>query len=512
MLRGWLARKDVLGFALFAISFAVLWWLAGDVWRFSRDEGILLEGGGRIAEGQQPYRDFFELTGPFSFWIAAILFKLDGGQLPLQRLPMILDVSFLVWAVFWMVSRFASRYFSASFAIAFLAFQAVPRKLWVNHRWHSAALATGAIVVAMQAHRKNSGALWALSGFLVAAAAWATPSLLLVGPALLFWVWRSNRRHILPFLGGGALITSIAALYLQASGALAPMIQSMLWTGANYTGANRVPYGAIISLAGTAGNFYNRALWENPLGSLLALFPAIAPVLALAGWSIYQWQAKERGNPVEISALLTATAALAFSAWPRWTADELSYTAALSSALCAVLLYRLLPTRALPGLCAFFLLTGGVSLGEKAYAASEDYDFPSRVGTVRASGADREFLESLERRIQPGESLFAFPYLPQMYYLLRAHNPTRYSFLQPGMMTKQDEATALAELAAARPRWVIFEDVPEGAILVIWPGSNRSTIPMTAINTYLRDNYHDVDVLENRWGRFVIKERTGQAR
>jgi len=108
--------------AIFGIALVLLWWLAGDVFKFSRDEGIILDGARRIAQGQQPYRDFFVLTGPLTFWIAGALAKL-GGSLRIIRLPMILDTAFLVWAVYWIASRFASRNFSAAIALAFLAYQ-----------------------------------------------------------------------------------------------------------------------------------------------------------------------------------------------------------------------------------------------------------------------------------------------------------------------------------------------------------------------------------------------------
>ena len=198
---------------------------------------------------------------------------------------------------------------------------------------------------------------------------------------------------------------------------------------------------------------------------------------------------------------------MVFSAWPRWTADELFYTAALSTALCAALLYRVVPARVRTGVCAFLLFAAAVSIAKKVDVALDLFPFQSRVGTMRGTGEDQEFLQALERHIQPGDSLFAFPYLAPMYYLLNARNPTRYSFMQPGMMTVQDESLALAQLSAAPPRWVIFENLPAEVVLILWPGSDRAAIPMTAINTYLRRNYRDVETVNGAWGRFVIRER-----
>jgi hypothetical protein len=510
MAPGWIARKDLRGPAIFGIALVLLWWLAGDVFKFSRDEGIILDGARRIAQGQQPYRDFFVLTGPLTFWIAGALAKL-GGSLRIIRLPMILDAAFLVWAVYWIASRFAGRNFSAAISLAFLAYQARVPKLWVNHRWDSAALATAAVLTALAAHRKDSRALWAVSGFLAAAAAWATPTLLLTAFPLAVWAWRGNRRNVLAFFGGGALITAATAIYLQSGQALGPMIRSMLWTHANYGAANRMTYGQLVFLGVTGENAYAIPFTQNLLGSFYLLLPAVFPIAAVAGWGLYLWRGRNRPDTTpdtkEILALLGAVAALVFSEWPRWTADELFYTAALSTALCAALLYRVVPARVRTGVCAFLLFAAAVSIAKKVDVALDLFPFQSRVGTMRGTGEDQEFLQALERHIQPGDSLFAFPYLAPMYYLLNARNPTRYSFMQPGMMTAQDESLALAQLSAAPPRWVIFENLPAEVVLILWPGSDRAAIPMTAINTYLRRNYRDVETVNGAWGRFVIRER-----
>ena len=55
-------RKERIGAAIFLLSFVCLYWIAGDILEIAGDEGIYLEGGRRIAMGQQPYRDFFVLT------------------------------------------------------------------------------------------------------------------------------------------------------------------------------------------------------------------------------------------------------------------------------------------------------------------------------------------------------------------------------------------------------------------------------------------------------------------
>src|SRR5713101_603627 len=52
------------------------------------DEGILLQGGQRILEGQTPYRDFFSFYTPGSFYLLAAVFKIFGDSFVVARLSL----------------------------------------------------------------------------------------------------------------------------------------------------------------------------------------------------------------------------------------------------------------------------------------------------------------------------------------------------------------------------------------------------------------------------------------
>jgi len=55
----------------------------------SLDEGIYLSGAERILRGQAPYRDFFVITGPGSFWIEAVILRVLGPTLRHARLALV---------------------------------------------------------------------------------------------------------------------------------------------------------------------------------------------------------------------------------------------------------------------------------------------------------------------------------------------------------------------------------------------------------------------------------------
>src|SRR6266568_6076225 len=52
------------------------------------DEGILLQGGLRILDGQIPYRDFFSFYTPGSFYLLAGAFKVFGDSFVVARLSL----------------------------------------------------------------------------------------------------------------------------------------------------------------------------------------------------------------------------------------------------------------------------------------------------------------------------------------------------------------------------------------------------------------------------------------
>ena len=498
-----LNQKQLVGLSLFAISFLYVYWIAGDILRIGGDEGIYLEGGRLVALGQQPHRDFFAITGPLTFWIEGVLARWGGMSLVVMRLPLIFDAAFLAWAVYWFTSRYTSAIYAAGTAISFLGCEARLRQLNVNHRWDSGALAIGAVLLASLAQRTRRRILWAASGFLIVAAACATPSMLLVLLPLLFWSGRRGLREALALLGGAAVAAGMASGYLQYEHALIPTIRSMWWTSANYSQANHVFYGGLFlrALPGAAP-----IGWIGIVTLPFSLIPAILPLAAILGWMLYLRRQHEVVEPTEIVPLLMVATALVFSAWPRWTSDALLHTMALSWFLCALLFYRIAGanTRRWVGLMVLLAFAG--SLTSKAIAAMDYVPRDTRVGLLRAVDDESDSLADLEHAIQPGDSVFCFPYLPAAYYFLQARNPTRYSFLQPGMMTLDDEERVIEELAAAPPRWVIYEKVPPEAILAAWPGSDPARIPMTLLNDYLHQHYHAIDNSNGAHGHLAIME------
>ncbi|HUB79303.1 MAG TPA: hypothetical protein VMB03_10925 [Bryobacteraceae bacterium] len=490
------------GPTIFLLAFLLLFAIAAKLLEIAGDEGIYLEGGRRIAVGQQAYRDFFILTGPLTFWIEGVLARLSGPALVIMRLPMIVDAAFLVWAVYWLISRYAGELYSAGAALVFLAYQSQTRLLFVNHRWDSGALATAAVIAALAAWRLDRRIWWIFSGSLTAAAAWATPSIAILAAPLLFWSLAKARSEALAWLAGGAMVTGACTSYLALHRALVPMIHSLAWTAANYTAPNRVSYGNV-----WAGAAPHLPVWQYLPLTLLHMIPALLPPAAILGWIFHCRKSGNRDAAPEIWFLLAAAAALTLAAWPRWSSDTLLHTLALSWFLGAWLLYRVTTPAQRFWWSGAVLLVAAGTLASKALAPLNYPSRETRVGSLLDPYDSGAILENLENLVQPGDTLFSFPYLPSAYFYLDARNPSRYTFLQPGMMNREDERRAVEELKADPPRWVLYENFPAEAVFRIWPESDPARIPMAALNGYIRQHYRQVDTAGGVRSRLILLER-----
>ncbi len=104
--------------------------------------------------------------------------------------------------------------------------------------------------------------------------------------------------------------------------------------------------------------------------------------------------------------------------------------------------------------------------------------------------------------------MFVFPYEPMSLFLAGGKTPTRSSFLQPGMMTAEDEGAALQDLEAHPPRWVYYSDVPAAAYLRIWPTSDPARLRMPRIEEFVKARYREVDRVGMNNLSFRLLERS----
>ena len=253
--------------AVFAFALLALWLSYGNRLTLgTNDEGIYLDAGERILQGQKPYVDFFCYMSPGSFWMQALAFRLLGVSLAAGRAPVILYLALECALIYWLVERYASRAAAIVTAFVFLAFQAAdPSMLTAQHRWDSSALSLASIALCVASQSESRRRRLVASGILGAFAALATPSVALVAIVTLAWLAgpAGRRAGAAWYLLGLSIATTAAGVALWANGTLLALLQQLGWLSRNYSSVNVMHYGAIIG--GYRALFEGARTWELPV-------------------------------------------------------------------------------------------------------------------------------------------------------------------------------------------------------------------------------------------------------
>ena len=485
---------------VFLLVFAFLFWVVGHRLPISNnDEGIYLDAGRRVAAGEAPYRDFFYLSGPGTPWAMGLSMRVFGTNLPAARLPLILDLALITSLIFWLARRLSGQAVPALIAaFLFLSLTVAQESvLLANHRWDSGAMALLCVTLAWSCSHQSRRGLALLAGLSSAAATWATPPLALLALTLALWhlLDRRLRPSSAAFLAGGlaGLAAGLALLWWQ--GALGALLDQMLWIARHYSGANRMFYGSIIGGYGTLFEGLSGAslIVAGVIVFLLAL-PAWLPLAVTSGWLVVLRLRAGFDQPARLSIvfLLGCGAVLIASQAPRLDVPHLLFSSPLYFALAAALAPSLLRGRALTALAVVCLFSGSIYLGYANLSRLKVRTVQTAVGRASMHTAEANQLHQLGSYVKPGDSLFVFPYRPVLYFALGGVNPTRYSFLQPGMSSAGDEANVLADLRRAPPQWVIHLNIEPGEYLRVWPSSDRSRLRMESIERFIAEGYAPV--------------------
>ncbi len=497
-------------FAIFSGVFLLLWLLYGNrLLLGTNDEGIYLDAAERILHGQKPYVDFFGYMSPGSFWMQALAFRLFGITLAAGRVLVLLYIALECALIYWLVERYASRAAAIVTALFFLAFQtADPSMLTAQHRWDSGAFALASIVICVVAQSESRRRWLAASGVLIAAAALATPSIALVAVVTLAWLaWPAGRVRAAWYLLGLAPAGAALIGVLWSNQMLVPLAQQIFWLSRNYAANNAMPYGAIIG--GYGALFEGAGALELLVRSCVVFcvaLPAILPVVALVAGGIFWVRRKSDSQQLRsvIPYLLLCVVAMAASTYPRSDIAHLAWVSALPYAVTGILVSHLLSARARAWLTISTAVWAAV-FAAQGQLSGRFVPLPTPVGEVRASAAEALLVAELLSRIQPGQSLFVYPYKPLFYFLTQTKNPTRYSYLEAGMMTSEDAGLALSELESQPPEWVLYMDLDRSEFARVFPGGKHLNPHYPQLESWIKANYRPVGVPS--LGGYVLLQR-----
>lgn len=449
------------------IALAIAFLVQGRSEVLTNDEGIILEPAKRILRGERPYVDFFAYMSPGSYWIHAASLKLFGENLVAGRVPVLLGFAIQCAFLFWVVNRYAeSRRAAITAAALYFVFQmASPDLLTPQHRWDSGTLAVIAIWLVL-----NKRMFW-LAGICAAGAVLCTPSLVLIAALIAVWLWwNEGARRASAFAGGGVLLAIPVTAYLVSTGELGPLIEQLRWLSRNYAEVNRVPYGMLIGGWGAVFEGSNGV--DLPVRGLIALglaLPALLPVLGVGLWA-WRWRYADSA----IRLLLGAGVALTAASFPRPDVMHLAFTMAIPFGLVAIWMARFLKPTQSAGIAA------AVSVSALLFV------FPI---AGRAMAGPSRALAQVRANVPAGSTLYVHPYMPVLYFLTRAHNPTSYDYLAPGMMTAEDEARVLADLERCPPDRILYLKLERKEFLRVFPNATRLSEKFPRIESWIEARY-----------------------
>ncbi|MFN0102309.1 MAG: hypothetical protein ACKV2U_09485 [Bryobacteraceae bacterium] len=462
----------------FCFSFAFVWWLAGDRLILINDEGIFLSHAARIAEGEVLYKDLFGLTGPASYWLLALVFKVAGVSLTAAHAILAVEIAILTTLIYFVTRQLAEAASAGIAAFIFLALNtADPAMMTNNHRWDADTYAILGIV-----------AIWRgrpfLGGILLALSVWATPILALTavaaaGATLL--IGQSPWRVI----AGGAAGAAAGVAALLATGSLGAFIDNLLWAKSNYSEANRMGYGGVI------GGY--PALFEGATGAGDYVIRALIVIgLTLPVWlpplcGILIFRNRDRNLIYFGVCGLSMIAGVS----PRFDVGHLVFAVPLFYPVAASFLQRarwaVLPIGVIAGV---FVLSAIMQR-----ANTEILDTP--VGRVRTDRGSAEMVRWLTANIAPGERMFVYPYPPVAYFLTRGQNVSRFCVLQPSLFTENDERLATEDMLRKPPTKVLYMDVAPEEFLRIWPASDPNRLQLRYLHNFVVGNYRDTAQFRN---------------
>jgi hypothetical protein len=463
-------RPAQITLAVFVLSFGFIWWLAGNRLILTNDEGIFLSHAARIAEGEVLYRDLFGLTGPASYWLLALAFKIGGVSIASAHFILAAQIAILTSIVFYVTRELSDGVSALICAFVFLVFNAAdPAMMTNNHRWDADTYALCGIV-----------AIWRgrtfLGGVLLAMSVWATPILAITAVTATFAAillkhspWR--------VIAGGAVGALGGTVALAISGGLGAFIQNLLWMKSNYSDANQMGYGAVIGgypalFEGASGGFeYGMRVFIVAGLTLPVWLPVLCGVLVISN--------HDRNRRYFFICAVSMIAAVS----PRFDVGHLVFAVPLFYPIAASFIPRARWTVVPIGALALMYLFSTI------LQRSSTVLIDTPAGQVRTDSESAEIVQWLTANIKPGERIFVYPYPPIAYLLTRAKNVSRFCVLQPGLFTAEDERLAVEDMIRHPPEKVLNMKVSKEELLRIWPASDPSRLQLNHLHNFVVTNF-----------------------
>jgi hypothetical protein len=185
-------------------------------------------------------------------------------------------------------------------------------------------------------------------------------------------------------------------------------------------------------------------------------------------------------------------AALIAASYPRADVAHLAFVAVVPYALITAWIFWYLPRRIWAVMFAVITCIGTMFCLYSASTLFAEKRTGTPIGTLRVNTHAAPQVEALLNAVHPGDGLFVHPYKPLLYFLTQARNPSRYSFLAPGMMTDHDAQIALQDLNRNPPHWVLHLDLIREDFLRVFPSGDPSMTEFKSIEQWIHSGYSEL--------------------
>jgi hypothetical protein len=457
------------------------------------DEGLLVYGAVRITHGQVFARDFFEVVGPGTFYWLALFFKLFGITFVATRICLFVTSLATALAMYFLSRRICKQYLVLpSVLLAGTYFGSS----WpaISHHVDSNCFALLAVACMIVWQDKRKGVLLFAAGALAGATTCCfQPKGLLLLLALLVWLWMQRRRQsasmswLWGVAAGYASVVALMLAYFWSRHALWDLFYvNVLWPSQHYSTVNVVPYAH-----GVIHYYYLIAesgfRWTVVIASVLitpflfvAALPALLPALA----------ARFIRNNVRPEIVLCWLCGLALwvSEFHRKDICHLVFGSPLLMILC---IYYLQQYRAKVADLALQILaiTATCLAGFNLVLALSARSVATRVGSVALLKSDPA-LSLLQRKANPGDEIFAYPYCAMYYFLSGTVNPTRYAAIMYDFNTPSQFEEVVTVLDQRRVKYVVWNNgFLDKDAKTLFPGMRKLRDDELIIEPYLQSHY-----------------------
>lgn len=479
------------------------------------DEGTLLVEAERIVNGQIYARDFLPGVGPGILYLLAAWFKVFGVSFIAARIYLSLTLLATGGLVLFLSRRLCGDLWLVPCVLLMGTYLGLIC-CGVSHHFDSNFYALLAVVSMILWRQKRTSFLLIIAGVCLGISTLILQQKgVMLLCAILAWILIRRKEEPRWFSAVLFVFTSYLAtlgaalLYFYREGALQALIfDDFIAPLRKYESVNSVTYAHGLFGDGIFelwSALFRHTAWGNVLSLCLILPDLLIAALPLTVLLLAIRYRSKTGNP-EILLLWFTGYALFLSEFQRTDMPHLIWGSPILIVLFAHLLDRsrtAVARRAgeLISISAIFLAICSilvVTLGTRTVIARR-----GAVAVLERNAPDE--LAFLDRKVNPGEDIFVYPYSPLYYFLSGTRNPTRYSFLLYGFNTSQQFQEVTRALDENQTRIVVWDtDYIEKTERRLFPGAVHPRPDQLIIEPYLLSHYRQV----NNYGGIWIMERT----